>query len=248
MESRSDNNINAAAGGSGCPVILQVLPALNAGGVERGTVDIAAAIVAQGWEAVVASGGGPMVKDIQRAGATHITLPLATRNPLSIRRNGEILAELIGERGISLIHARSRAPAWSAIRAARLAGIPLVTSFHGTYSSSNLLKRMYNSSMLKGDCVIAISNFVAGHIRATYRNFDTSRLVTISRGVDLEAFDPAAVTGSRIIQLAKKWRVPDGVPIIMMPGRLARWKGHRILIEALAQMSNKNNLCLVVGS
>jgi len=233
--------------GSRPPVILQVLPSMYAGGVERGTVDIAAAIAARGWTALVASGGGPMVREVLRVGATHTTIPLNTRNPLLFRRNGDLLVNLMRDHGVDLIHARSRAPAWSSVRAARITGVPLVTTFHGTYAAGNTLKRHYNSAMLKGDRVIAISRFIAGHIRATYQKFNDSKLVTIPRGVDLDAFDPAAVGGPRIIQLAKKWRLPDGVPVIMMPARFARWKGHAVLIEALAKMQNTDNLCLFVG-
>lgn len=229
------------------PVILQVLPSLYSGGVERGTVDIASAISTLGWVSIVASGGGPMMHDITRAGATHITLGLNTRNPLFFQRNSRALIKIIRERGVNLIHARSRAPAWSCIRAARITGIPLVTTFHGTYSSDNVFKRKYNSVMLKGNRVIAISNFIADHIVNTYQHFDSSKLITIPRGVDLDSFDPALISGSRIIELAKKWRLPDGVPIIMMPGRLARWKGHVVLIEALAKMENTNNLCMILG-
>lgn len=240
-------SIDPAGGGSRPPVILQVLPSLHAGGVERGTVDIAAAIAVRGWTSLVASGGGPMVREVLRAGATHVTMPLDTRNPLSFRHNGNALVNLMRDRDVDLIHARSRAPAWSAARAARIVGVPLVTTFHGTYGAGSTLKRRYNSVMLKGDRVIAISRFIAGHIRATYRRFDDSKLVTIPRGVDLEAFDPAAVSGSRIIQLAKQWRLPDGVPVIMLPARFARWKGHTVLIEALAKMQSTDNLCIILG-
>ncbi|MDA0654435.1 MAG: glycosyltransferase family 4 protein [Proteobacteria bacterium] len=247
MGAEPEPSIIASAGEHRPPVILQVLPALHAGGVERGTVDISAAIAAHGWVSLVASGGGPMVRDIVRTGGVHITMPLDTRNPLSFRHNGNALVNLIRDRDVDLVHVRSRAPAWSAARAARITNIPLVTTFHGTYGAGGALKRRYNSSMLKGDRVIAISQFIAGHIRATYRDFDDSKLVVISRGVDLEAFDPNAVNGSRIIQLAKKWRLPDGVPVIMMPARFARWKGHAVLIEAMARMTNTDNLCLFVG-
>jgi len=210
-------------------------------------VDIAAAIAARGWTALVASGGGPMVREVLRVGATHITVPLNTRNPLLYRRNGNLLVNLVRDHGVDLIHARSRAPAWSSVRAARITGVPLVTTFHGTYGADSALKRHYNSAMLRGDRVIAISRFIAGHIRTNYQKFDDSKLVTIPRGVDLDAFDPAAVGGPRIIQLAKKWRLPDGVPVIMMPARFARWKGHAVLIQALAKMQNTDNLCLIVG-
>ena len=229
------------------PVILQVLPALVSGGVERGTVDIAAAIVRRGWTALVASGGGPMVREVLRAGATHVTLPLKTRNPLSFRRNADLLVSLVRDHGVNVVHVRSRAPAWSAVRAARVAGVPVVTTFHGAYGGGNAVKRRYNAVMLKGARVIAVSEFINGHIREAYPQFDTSRLVTIPRGVDLGTFDPAAVSGSRIVQLSKAWRLADGVPVILMPGRFTRLKGHAIVIDALARIRHSDNLCVIVG-
>lgn len=229
------------------PAILQVLPSLYSGGVERGTVDIAEAIQSQGWMSIVASGGGPIANEVLRVGAMHIKLGLNTRNPFLYWRNSNALVDLIREKDVKIIHARSRAPAWGALRAAKITGIPLVTTFHGTYGTENALKRWYNSVMLRGDKVIAISNFIARHIEENYQNFDASKLIIIPRGVDLVAFDPSSIASSRIIKLSQKWRIPDGIPIIMFPARFARWKGHQILIDALAKMKTKEFLCLIIG-
>ena len=138
------------------PTILQVLPALQTGGVERGTCDMAAALMEAGWRAMVASAGGPMVREIERAGAVHVVLPLDTKNPVRIWRNGARLADLVRAWKVDLIHARSRAPAWSAFLASQRTGVPLVTTFHGTYNNQNDLKRRYNSIMTRGVRVIAI--------------------------------------------------------------------------------------------
>ena len=138
--------------------VLQVLPNLISGGVERGTVDVAHAIVQAGWRALVASAGGPMVRELERAGAEHITLPLNTKNPFAIRKNVETLTALIRAQNVDLVHARSRAPAWSAREAARVAGVPFVTTFHGVYSLGPFgVKKLYNRVMAEGALVIAVA-------------------------------------------------------------------------------------------
>jgi glycosyltransferase involved in cell wall biosynthesis len=229
-------------------VVLQVLPALNAGGggVERSAVDVAAAIVEAGGTALVASEGGALERELKRAGAEHITLPLATKSPLRIRRNAWRLAALVRDRRVDIVHARSRAPAWSAWLAARRTGCHFVTTFHGTYGHATALKRAYNSVMLRGERVIANSEFIAEHIRKTYR-VDPERLRVIQRGVDVDRFDPGHVSAERVIQLANRWRLPDGVPVVMLPGRLTRWKGQGILIDAVAQLGDVDLVCILVG-
>ena len=229
------------------PVVLQVLPALETGGVERGTVDITEAIAGAGWTALVASSGGPMVREVERAGGTHLTLPADTKNPLSMRANAGRIATLVAAHGVDIVHARSRAPAWSARAAARRTGVPFVTTFHGTYGASNWLKRRYNSVMARGDRVIAISNFIAGLVTSEY-GVEPGRVRVIPRGIDFEIFDPAAVSAERMIQLSKQWRLPDGVPVIMLPGRLTRWKGHGVLVEALARLGRDDVRCVLVGA
>jgi len=237
----------AEAPAPGHPVVLQVLPSLVTGGVERGTVDIAAAVVAAGGTAIVASAGGPMVREVERAGAAHVLLPVDSKNPLVMFRNAGRLARLIEARGVEIVHARSRAPAWSALWAARRTGAALVTTFHGTYGHGNPLKRAYNAVMLKGDRVIAISHFIADHVRETY-GFDDPKLRVIHRGIDLDIFSPSAVSAERLINLAERWRVTEGMPVVMLPGRLTEWKGQRLLIEALARLGRDDIRCLLVGS
>jgi glycosyltransferase involved in cell wall biosynthesis len=226
--------------------ILQVVPALVTGGVERGTVDVAAAIVQGGGSALVASAGGPMVHELERAGARHIALPLDKKTPWAIRRNARLLAELIEAEHVDIVHARSRAPAWSALMAARRTGRPFVTTFHGVYNFSGRLKHWYNSVMARGDRVIATSDFIAQHIIDNY-GIDPARIRLIHRGVDVQLLDPRAVKPDRVVALARQWRVPDGVPVIMLPGRVTRWKGHSVLLHALAQLGRRDLLCLIVG-
>jgi glycosyltransferase involved in cell wall biosynthesis len=226
--------------------ILQVVPALVTGGVERGTVDVAAAIVQGGGNALVASAGGPMVHELERAGARHFALPLDKKTPWAIRRNASLLAGLIATEHVDIVHARSRAPAWSALMAARRTGRPFVTTFHGVYNFSGRLKHWYNSVMARGDRIIATSDFIARHIIENY-GVDPARIRLIHRGVDVHLLDPRAVKPDRVVALARDWRVPDGVPVIMLPGRVTRWKGHGVLLQALARLGRRDLLCLIVG-
>jgi glycosyltransferase involved in cell wall biosynthesis len=225
--------------------VLQVLPSLEAGGVERGTVEIAQAIVQDGGTAVVASAGGRMVPQIERAGGQHVVLPLMTKDPVSIWLNAWPLARLIARASITLVHARSRAPAWSAYWAARRAGVPFVTTWHGVYAENLPFKRRYNSVMARGERVIAISHFVARRLAAL--GVAERRISVIPRGVDPLQFDPARVSGDRIHRLSQAWRLPPGAPVIMLPGRLTRWKGAEWLLRAIACLPQRDVFCVLVG-
>ncbi|HET6521837.1 MAG TPA: glycosyltransferase family 4 protein, partial [Geminicoccaceae bacterium] len=234
--------------GAGGPTVLQVLPALGGGGVERGTVDLAAFLAREGWNPVVASGGGPLEARLAEVGASHVALPLHSKNPAVIARNAGRLRRLIRERGVRLVHARSRAPAWSAWLAARACGVPFVTTFHGVYGGENAgrLKRLYNGVMARGERVIAISEYVAEHVRARY-GVAPGRLRVIHRGVDVAAFDPAAVGGERVAALARRWGVEPRTKVVMLPGRVTRIKGHLLLLRALARLPRRDYVCLFVG-
>jgi glycosyltransferase involved in cell wall biosynthesis len=247
MSPTAQPSIAAPALTGRAPAILQVLPALVTGGVERGTVEIATALVRAGWRSVVASAGGPMVRELERVGAEHVVLPLATKNPLGIRRNIARLAKLIETHNIDLVHARSRAPAWSAYYAARRTGRHFVTTFHNVYGSETRLKRAYNGIMARGERVIAISDFVGAHAEAVY-DVPRAQLRIIPRGVDLARFDPESIAQPRIVKLATEWRLPDGVPVVMLPGRITRWKGHVPLIEAVARLPHRDLRVLFVGA
>ena len=204
-------------------------------------------MVAAGGRAVVASRGGSLAHQLVRARAEHVSLPLDSKNPLVMRANVGRLVRLIRTEGVDIVHARSRAPAWSAYFAARQTGRAFVTTFHGTYSSRGWLKRRYNSVMIRGHLVIAISRFIAGHVRQVY-GVPASRIRIIPRGVDLARFDPALVGAERVAELAARWRLADGVPVIMLPGRLTRWKGQRVFIEAISRLARRDVRCLLVGS
>jgi len=226
--------------------VMQVLPRLVVGGAERGAVDVAAAIQRAGGLAIVASEGGPMVHELERAHARHIKLPLAPKNPFTIWRNAARLARLIRKHKVDIVHARSRGPAWSAMWAAKRTGARFMTTFHDTYSAESAWKRRYNSVMARGQRVIAISDFVAEHIREVY-GIGMSVIRTIPRGIDLTKFDPDRVPAERKIKLIHDWSLPDDRPIILMPARLSRKKGHLVLVEALAKLGRKDICCLMVG-
>lgn len=232
-------------------VVLQVLPALVTGGAERGCVDVALATAQAGAVPLVASSGGPMVRELDRAGIRHITLPLASKNPLVIQRNARKLEAIIREQGVDIVHARSRAPAWSAWLACRRTGAHFMTTFHAPYNFKpgfkGALKRRYNSVMARGERIIAISGFIREHILENYA-VDPARIRTIHRGIDQTSFAPESVAPVRMITLAKRWRLPDDKPIVLLPGRLTRWKGQTVLIDALAKLGRKDICALLVGS
>lgn len=228
------------------PVILQVLPSLRSGGVERGTLDIARSIAGKGWTSLVASSGGPMASQLAKAGSTHFTLPLASKNPLTIWLNSRRLIHLIREYKVDVIHARSRAPAWSAFIAAQKTGCRFVTTFHGVYGMEHEWKRRYNAVMTRGDRIIAVSRFIAEHIKKYYGT-EASRVRVIHRGVDLKLFHPGNHSPQRMIDLAKEWRLPEDRPLILFPGRLTRWKGQEIFIKALMQLPHRNFFAIILG-
>jgi glycosyltransferase involved in cell wall biosynthesis len=240
--------LNEQNGAAKRPVVLQVLPSLVTGGVERGTVDMAASIKEAGWLPLVVSNGGPMVRELDRLGVQHIPLPVHSKNPFVIKANIAKLEEVIRQHEVDIVHARSRAPAWSAYYAAKATGAHFVTTFHGTYNRGPFnLKDPYNAIMTRGEKIIAISNFIAEHMQSAYR-VDPDRIRVVHRGIDIDKFDPAKVSQERIIQLASRWRLPDGYSVVMLPGRLTRWKGQEVLIEALAMLGRKDVRALLVGS
>lgn len=218
-------------------VILQVLPALNlAGGVERGTLEMAEAIVAAGGRALVASAGGPRVAALEALGARHLRLPLDAKDPFTLWRNARALYRLIREEGVRLVHARSRAPAWSAWRAARRAGVPFVTTYHGAYSEGFPGKRLYNSVMARGERVIAISRFIADLIRIRH-GVEEARLRIIPRGIDPRRFDPARIDPAGPEALRARLGLGAGDVVLLLPGRLRRWKGGEVALAALARLA-----------
>jgi glycosyltransferase involved in cell wall biosynthesis len=177
--------------------LLQVVPELETGGAEQTTIDVAAAVVAAGGRALVASRGGRMTGRLAEVGGELVELPMQSKNPLIMALNARRLGALIREERVSLVHARSRAPAWSALRAARVTGAPFVATYHGVYQARSALKRRWNAVMTKGDLVIANSEFTREHLLAEH-GVDPAKVVTIPRGVDLSRFDPDRVSRERV--------------------------------------------------
>lgn len=229
------------------PVIMQIIPELGPGGAEQGCIDIAAELVASGAQAIIVSNGGQRVHELERIGAVHINLPVHSKNPVVMWRNITALRKLIERYNVNIVHARSRAPAWSAYYACRKTRAHFITTCHAPYNISGEAKKFYNSSIAHGERVIAISHYVADYLRKNY-HLDDRTIRLIHRGIPIERFHPTAVTPERLITLAQNWRIPDGSNVIMLPGRITRWKGHSVLIEAIARINRKDLFCVIIGS
>ena len=226
--------------------VLQVIPALDAGGAERTAIDVARAVVASGGKAWIATKGGRLQAEAEATGAKLILGPFESKNPLTIWKNAKLLADAIETNNIDIIHARSRAPAWSAYRAARRTNTKYVATYHGIYNAKSAPKRWYNSIMARADAVIANSNFTAEHVRGEH-DVAEIRLHVIPRGIDIAAFTPQTVTQDRIDAIRKQWSLRPGKPVIVLPNRLTRWKGQLTLIDALAKLPHKDFEAVLVG-
>ena len=229
------------------PVILQVLPELEMGGVEIGTTEIAEALCTHGIKNFVASKGGRLVHDLDKLGVPHFTLDLKTKNPFKMRRNAKKLAKIIKDNDINIVHARSRAPAWSAYWAAKEAGVHYMTTYHGTYGLGPFgLKKLYNRVMTYGERVIAISNHIRQHLIDNYI-IDQNKIRLVHRCVNTLRFNPDNVTQARKINMIQEYNIPEDKPVILLGGRITHWKGQHLLIKALAKMKNQNFYCIIAG-
>jgi len=195
---------------------------------------MADAITRAGGRALVVSEGGRLENQLSAAGGELIRLPVASKNPIQIWRNARTIADIARREGADLLHARSRAPAWSTLLAARQTGLPFITTYHGAYGEKSPFKRYYNSVMVRGALVIANSKYTAGLIETRYGT-PRSKIRVIYRGVD-PAFDPSLVDDERIAQTRRRWGVPSGLRIVLLAGRLTSWKGQSVLIEAFRQL------------
>jgi glycosyltransferase involved in cell wall biosynthesis len=217
------------------PTILQIIPRLDAGGAELSVVEIAGAVVRAGGRSLVLAEPGRLVADVTAAGGEVLAFPAATKNPVRILGNVRGIARIAACEGVDLIHARSRAPAWSALFAARRVGVPFVTTYHGAYGEKSAAKRLYNSVMARGDAVIANSRYTAGLIASRYGT-PAERVVVIHRGVDITAFDPARISPERVAALRASWGLAADRRVILHAARLTRWKGQAVLIEAAGRV------------
>lgn len=229
--------------------VVQVIPDLQAGGAGASVVQVAEALVAEGHRAFVVSEGGRMEADLARIGATFVRLPVASKNPSQIVANGRRIATLARDEKVHLLHAQSRAPAWSCLLAGRIASVPYVATCDNLYREQNPLKRVYNSAIVRGTRVIALGESLARMIEERYGT-PREKIAVIDRGVDLSAFDRAQVSEARIEALARNWGLHAGDRVVLLPGRLTRRKGADFLVAAaqrLREAGLKNFVCVVAG-
>jgi len=229
------------------PVVMQVIPELGPGGAEQGCIDICAALTDNGVRSYVVSNGGPREHEIIRAGGIHIKMPVHSKNPFVMMRNIYRLRKVIKKYDVDIVHARSRAPAWSCHQAYKKTTAHYMSTCHAPYNIANEAKRFYNSSIVRGERVIAISEYVSSYLQSNYR-IDPERIRLVHRGIAIDKFHPTSVTAERMIAVTKNWRLPDGVPVVLLPGRLTRWKGHSVLIEAMARLKRPDVFCVLLGS
>lgn len=227
--------------------ILQVLPAMMSGGVEREVLDIANALAKLKHRSFVASSGGELVRLLYDNGSLHFNLPLHSKNPFVIVKNIFKLKKIIKFYNIDIIHAQSRAPAWSSYFAAKLTGCKFVTTLHGVHSVKGPCKKLYNSIMTKGEIVIAVSEFIANYAKDNYK-FEHEKLRVIHCGTDIDKFNYKNIDDNRLIQLANNLNIPTDKRIIMLAARFSRNKGHLFLLEALNKLPKNSFTCLFVGN
>ena len=215
--------------------VLQVIPKLGYGGAETGCYDIAHYLPENNCKSFIVTSGGELIKFIDKEKVKLIKLPVHSKNPILILLNSIILIGIILFFNITLVHARSRAPAWSCLIATKLTGRKFVTTFHGTYNFNGKLKKFYNSVMVRSDLIIAGSNFIFSHIKNNYSEFleSTKKFLVIFRGINVDYFDPSTKLESDEKKLLKNWEINEEKKIILMPGRLTSWKGQHLFIEAI---------------
>ncbi|MDB3924482.1 glycosyltransferase family 4 protein [Candidatus Pelagibacter sp.] len=215
--------------------VLQVIPKLGYGGAETGCYDIAHYLPENDCGSFIVTSGGELLKFIDKKKVKIIKLPVHSKNPLIIFINFLALVAIILVKNISIVHARSRAPAWSCLLAAKITGRKFVTTFHGTYNFNNKIKKFYNSVMVRSDLIIAGSNFIFSHIKDNYTKYLNAKkkLLVIFRGINVDYFDPTTKLDIDEKKLLKKWQIEKDKKIILLPGRLTGWKGQEVFIEAI---------------
>lgn len=231
--------------------ILQIIPNMEIGGAERTVLEITSFLKDTNFSSLVLTSGGKLIDDLEKANIEVIKLKIDKKNPYSIIKNFFLFIKIFREKKINLVHVRSRAPAWSAIFAAKKLGIPVLTTWHGHVSNSSFIKKIYNSIMLKGDAVIANSIYTAENISKIY-GINKSKIDIIPRGVDVNNFKKSDINSHEIAKIKENWRIFDKEKvIILLPARLTKWKGHEVAIEAINLLKGesffKNIVCLFAG-
>ena len=226
--------------------IAQILPALNTGGVERGVIEISKALIDNNFKSIVISSGGHMEAQLRRTGGTHYKLDVNSKNPFRWHKIRKELKIILKNENVDLLHLCSRAPAWIAFPLGKTLKIPVITSVHMRFRKTNFFKKIYNSILIKGDLVIAISKHIEICIKNTFPKV-SHKIKVVHRGVDLKLFDSLNINPARIIAQAKLIGLKDNVPVIIMASRPALWKGYLILIKALSKV-NENFQCILIGA
>ena len=234
--------------------VLQVIPKLGYGGAETGCYDIAHYLPENNCRSFIVTSGGELTKFIDQKKVRLIRLPVHSKNPLLILLNSIILVFIILFHNISIVHARSRAPAWSCLIATKLTGRKFVTTFHGTYNFSGKLKKFYNSVMVRSDLIIAGSNFIFSHIKENYKEYlnNSKKFLVIFRGINIDYFDASTTFTEDEDKLFKSWNLEVEKKTILLPGRITEWKGHEMFIEAMnkinIQLGHKSFKAVILGS
>ena len=215
--------------------VLQVIPKLGYGGAETGCYDIAHYLPENGCKSFIVTSGGELLKFVDKNKVKVFKLPVQSKNPILILINAIILTLIILFNNISIVHARSRAPAWSCLIASKITSRKFVTTFHGTYNFKSNLKKLYNSVMVRSDLIIAGSNFIFSHIKENYSNYlnQKKKLLVVFRGINVDYFDPTTKLETEEKKLLKQWEIEKDKKIILLPGRLTTWKGQEVFIEAI---------------
>jgi glycosyltransferase involved in cell wall biosynthesis len=215
--------------------VLQVIPKLGYGGAETGCYDVAHYLPENGCKSFIVTSGGELLKFVDKKKVKVFRLPVQSKNPILILFNAIILTFIILFNNISIVHARSRAPAWSCLIASKITSRKFVTTFHGTYNFKSNLKKMYNSVMVRSDLIIAGSNFIFSHIKENYSNYlnNKKKLLVVFRGINVDYFDPTTKLETEEKKLLKQWEIEKDKKIILLPGRLTSWKGQEVFIEAI---------------
>ena len=234
--------------------ILQVIPKLGYGGAETGCYDIAHYLYENNCQSYIITSGGELTKFVKKKKVKLIRLPVQSKNPLIMLINALLISLIILFLNINIVHARSRAPAWSCLLATKITRRKFVTTFHGTYNFKSKIKKFYNSVMVRSDLIIAGSNFIFSHIKDNYSEYltDDKRLLVIFRGINTDYFDSSTILESDEDNLFKSWQLQVGKKVILMPGRLTFWKGQEIFLEALnkvnIQLGNETFIAVILGS
>ena len=234
--------------------VLQVIPKLGHGGAEIGCYDLAHYLYENDCSSYIVTSGGTLIKYINRKKVKLIRLPVQSKNPILILLNAIILTIIILILNINIVHARSRAPAWSCLIATKITGRKFVTTFHGTYNFKNNIKKFYNSVMLRSNLIIPGSNFIFSHINENYSKYlkPEKKFLVIFRGINTDYYDPKKIKEKDEIQLISKWKIDKEKKVILLPARLTAWKGHEIFLEALNKLKinepQKKFIAVILGS